>query len=210
MSFLGSKKSKGYGKWFVGNPASVGAAGASLLLLVYSLFCAHTRLADDAKSAKNGGACRFRHLKPQLHHYTFSFPRARVHHDTHTTCRTRFLNSGSVSAVCTRTSNYSILSPKHNHTYTFGFLYSLPSWSDLLSSRSAERCGNPIPHSPSLKWTPSGSQRLFGENPLPTLENTTALTDRPHKSCPHPPVCDDESNRALIEGDDEPVAGTSV
>jgi len=41
-------------KWFAGNLASGGAAGASSLLFVYSLDYARTRLANDAKSAKKG------------------------------------------------------------------------------------------------------------------------------------------------------------
>jgi len=42
----------GYWKWFAGNLASGGMAGASSLLFVYSLDYARTRLANDAKSAK--------------------------------------------------------------------------------------------------------------------------------------------------------------
>jgi len=53
-SLFGFKKSEGYGKWFAGNLASGGAAGASSLLFVYSLDYARTRLANDAKSAKGG------------------------------------------------------------------------------------------------------------------------------------------------------------
>ncbi|MQL25311.1 hypothetical protein EI011_24805, partial [Escherichia coli] len=45
----------GYWKWFAGNLASGGAAGASSLLFVYSLDYARTRLANDAKAAKKGG-----------------------------------------------------------------------------------------------------------------------------------------------------------
>ncbi|KAF8445887.1 mitochondrial carrier domain-containing protein [Boletus edulis BED1] len=55
-SLFGFKKSDGYWKWFGGNVASGGAAGASSLLFVYSLDYARTRLANDAKSAKGGGA----------------------------------------------------------------------------------------------------------------------------------------------------------
>ncbi|GAB2262967.1 hypothetical protein Droror1_Dr00003964 [Drosera rotundifolia] len=52
---FGYKKDKdGYWKWFAGNLASGGAAGASSLLFVYSLDYARTRLANDAKSAKGG------------------------------------------------------------------------------------------------------------------------------------------------------------
>lgn len=42
--------------------ASGGAAGASSLLFVYSLDYARTRLANDAKSAKGGGARQFNGL----------------------------------------------------------------------------------------------------------------------------------------------------
>lgn len=53
------KKDKdGYWKWFAGNLASGGAAGASSLLFVYSLDFARTRLANDAKSVKKGGGER--------------------------------------------------------------------------------------------------------------------------------------------------------
>jgi len=48
----------GYWKWFAGNLASGGAAGASSLLFVYSLDYARTRLANDAKHSKKGGAER--------------------------------------------------------------------------------------------------------------------------------------------------------
>lgn len=53
------KKDKdGYWKWFAGNLASGGAAGASSLFFVYSLDYARTRLANDAKSSKKGGGER--------------------------------------------------------------------------------------------------------------------------------------------------------
>jgi len=56
---FGFKKERdGYWKWFAGNLASGGAAGASSLLFVYSLDYARTRLANDAKSAKKGGGDR--------------------------------------------------------------------------------------------------------------------------------------------------------
>ncbi|KAL2642059.1 hypothetical protein R1flu_009646 [Riccia fluitans] len=56
---FGYRKDKdGYWKWFAGNLASGGAAGASSLLFVYSLDYARTRLANDAKSAKKGGGDR--------------------------------------------------------------------------------------------------------------------------------------------------------
>jgi len=50
-----SKEKHGYWKWFGGNLASGGAAGASSLVFVYSLDYARTRLANDAKAAKKGG-----------------------------------------------------------------------------------------------------------------------------------------------------------
>uniref|UniRef100_A0A0W0F5M0 P-loop containing nucleoside triphosphate hydrolase protein n=1 Tax=Moniliophthora roreri TaxID=221103 RepID=A0A0W0F5M0_MONRR len=61
-SLFGFKKQDGYWKWFAGNVASGGAAGASSLLFVYSLDYARTRLANDAKSAKGGGARQFNGL----------------------------------------------------------------------------------------------------------------------------------------------------
>jgi hypothetical protein len=48
------KDRDGYWKWFAGNLASGGAAGASSLLFVYSLDYARTRLANDAKAAIRG------------------------------------------------------------------------------------------------------------------------------------------------------------
>ncbi|TPX41200.1 hypothetical protein SeLEV6574_g06208 [Synchytrium endobioticum] len=48
----------GYWKWFAGNLASGGMAGASSLFFVYSLDYARTRLANDAKSSKKGGGER--------------------------------------------------------------------------------------------------------------------------------------------------------
>lgn len=56
------KKRDGYGKWFMGNLASGGAAGASSLLFVYSLDYARTRLSNDNKSAKKGGAKQYNGL----------------------------------------------------------------------------------------------------------------------------------------------------
>jgi len=53
-----NKDRDGYGKWFVGNLASGGAAGATSLLFVYSLDYARTRLANDNKASKKGGAER--------------------------------------------------------------------------------------------------------------------------------------------------------
>ncbi|KAG6912005.1 hypothetical protein DXG01_000253 [Tephrocybe rancida] len=61
-SLFGFKKNDGYWTWFAGNVASGGAAGASSLLFVYSLDYARTRLANDAKSAKGGGARQFNGL----------------------------------------------------------------------------------------------------------------------------------------------------
>jgi len=52
----------GYWKWFAGNLASGGAAGACSLLFVYSLDYARTRLANDNKSAKKGGERQFNGL----------------------------------------------------------------------------------------------------------------------------------------------------
>ncbi|KAJ3120063.1 ADP/ATP carrier protein [Nowakowskiella sp. JEL0407] len=62
-SMFGFKKEKdGYWKWFAGNLASGGAAGATSLLFVYSLDYARTRLANDNKSAKKGGERQFNGL----------------------------------------------------------------------------------------------------------------------------------------------------
>jgi solute carrier family 25 (adenine nucleotide translocator) protein 4/5/6/31 len=54
-----NKEKDGYWKWFAGNLASGGAAGAASLLFVYSLDYARTRLANDNKSAKKGGQRQF-------------------------------------------------------------------------------------------------------------------------------------------------------
>lgn len=56
------KKRDGYTKWFIGNLASGGLAGATSLLFVYSLDYARTRLANDSKSAKKGGQKQFNGL----------------------------------------------------------------------------------------------------------------------------------------------------
>ncbi|XP_010052091.2 ADP,ATP carrier protein 1, mitochondrial [Eucalyptus grandis] len=56
------KERDGYWKWFAGNLASGGAAGATSLLFVYSLDYARTRLANDAKVAKKGGERQFNGL----------------------------------------------------------------------------------------------------------------------------------------------------
>jgi solute carrier family 25 (adenine nucleotide translocator) protein 4/5/6/31 len=53
-----NKDKDGYWKWFAGNLASGGAAGAASLTMVYSLDYARTRLANDNKSAKKGGGER--------------------------------------------------------------------------------------------------------------------------------------------------------
>jgi len=58
-NLFGFKKERdGYAKWFAGNMASGGLAGATSLLFVYSLDYARTRLANDAKSSKKGGGER--------------------------------------------------------------------------------------------------------------------------------------------------------
>jgi len=53
-----NKDKDGYWKWFAGNLASGGLAGAASLTLVYSLDYARTRLANDNKAAKKGGGER--------------------------------------------------------------------------------------------------------------------------------------------------------
>lgn len=76
--FAFKKERDGYAKWMMGNLASGGvsiifrvklsmvnvlqAAGATSLLFVYSLDYARTRLANDAKNAKTGGARQFNGL----------------------------------------------------------------------------------------------------------------------------------------------------
>merc|ERR1739848_838734 len=60
---FGFKKERdGYAWWMAGNLASGGAAGATSMLFVYSLDYARTRLANDAKHAKSGGARQFNGL----------------------------------------------------------------------------------------------------------------------------------------------------
>jgi solute carrier family 25 (adenine nucleotide translocator) protein 4/5/6/31 len=54
-----SKDKDGYWKWFAGNLASGGAAGATSLFFVYSLDYTRTRLANDAKAAKKGAERQF-------------------------------------------------------------------------------------------------------------------------------------------------------
>jgi len=56
------QKRDGYWKWFGGNLASGGAAGACSLAFVYSLDYARTRLANDNKAAKKGGSRQFNGL----------------------------------------------------------------------------------------------------------------------------------------------------
>jgi len=55
---FGYNKDKEYWKWFGGNLASGGMAGALSLVFVYSLDYARTRLANDAKQSKKGGGDR--------------------------------------------------------------------------------------------------------------------------------------------------------
>jgi solute carrier family 25 (adenine nucleotide translocator) protein 4/5/6/31 len=57
-----NKDKDGYWKWFAGNLASGGAAGAASLTVVYSLDYARTRLANDNKAAKKGGERQFNGL----------------------------------------------------------------------------------------------------------------------------------------------------
>lgn len=57
-ALFGFKKDEGYWKWFAGNLASGGIAGALSLAFVYSFDYARTRLANDAKSAKGDGKGR--------------------------------------------------------------------------------------------------------------------------------------------------------
>lgn len=52
------KKENNYWRWFGGNLASGGLAGATSLLFVYSLDYARTKLANDAKSVSKGGGDR--------------------------------------------------------------------------------------------------------------------------------------------------------
>jgi len=53
-----SREKDGYWKWFGGNLASGGMAGALSRVFVYSLDYARTRLANDAKQSKKGGGER--------------------------------------------------------------------------------------------------------------------------------------------------------
>jgi solute carrier family 25 (adenine nucleotide translocator) protein 4/5/6/31 len=54
-----TKEKHGYGVWFLSNMASGGLAGALSLVFVYSLDYARTRLANDNKQSKKGGARQF-------------------------------------------------------------------------------------------------------------------------------------------------------
>ncbi|PHT48904.1 ADP,ATP carrier protein, mitochondrial [Capsicum baccatum] len=54
-----NKDRDGYWKWFSGNLASGGAAGAPSLFFVYSLDYARTRIENDAKDVKKGGERQF-------------------------------------------------------------------------------------------------------------------------------------------------------
>jgi solute carrier family 25 (adenine nucleotide translocator) protein 4/5/6/31 len=56
------REKDGYFKWFCGNMASGGLAGALSLCFVYSLDYARTRLANDNKAAKKGGERQFKGL----------------------------------------------------------------------------------------------------------------------------------------------------
>ncbi|XP_071719766.1 ADP,ATP carrier protein 1, mitochondrial-like [Rutidosis leptorrhynchoides] len=60
--FKFNKDRDGYWKWFAGNLGSGGAAGATSLLLTYSLDYARTRLTNDAKATKTGGERQFKGL----------------------------------------------------------------------------------------------------------------------------------------------------
>ena len=61
-ALFGFKKDDNYWKWFAGNLASGGLAGATSLAFVYSLDFARTRLANDAKSSKGDGQREFKGL----------------------------------------------------------------------------------------------------------------------------------------------------
>eukprot|EP00178_Gracilaria_changii_P013200 TRINITY_DN3724_c0_g2_i5.p1 TRINITY_DN3724_c0_g2~~TRINITY_DN3724_c0_g2_i5.p1 ORF type:complete len:339 (-),score=68.05 TRINITY_DN3724_c0_g2_i5:22-1008(-) len=61
-AMFNAKKEEGYGKWFVMNLASGGAAGAASLCFVYSLDYARTKLANDTKSSKKGGERQYKGL----------------------------------------------------------------------------------------------------------------------------------------------------
>ncbi|KAH9978470.1 hypothetical protein BJV74DRAFT_859380 [Russula compacta] len=65
----------------------------------------------------------------------------------------------------------------------------------------------PNPMLPSTKRTSSASQPSMGESPRPSLEDTTAVTERRRKSRPRLPVDDDEESDGA-QADDEPLMGT--
>jgi len=54
-----TKEKDGYGKWFMGNIASGGLAGAFSLVFVYSLDYARTRLGNDINQQAKGGSRQF-------------------------------------------------------------------------------------------------------------------------------------------------------
>ena len=60
--FNKKKDVDGYLPWFIGNLASGGLAGSCSLFFVYSLDYARTRLTNDLKNAKKGGAKEFNGL----------------------------------------------------------------------------------------------------------------------------------------------------
>jgi len=60
--FNQTREKDGYARYFISNMASGGLAGASSLIFVYPLDYARTRLANDNKSSKTGGARQFNGL----------------------------------------------------------------------------------------------------------------------------------------------------
>jgi solute carrier family 25 (adenine nucleotide translocator) protein 4/5/6/31 len=62
VKFGYTKEKHGYATWFLSNMASGGLAGALSLVFVYSLDYARTRLANDNKQSKKGGARQFNGL----------------------------------------------------------------------------------------------------------------------------------------------------
>jgi len=60
--FFRDRKKYGYAQYFMGNIMSGGVAGGVSLCFVYSLDYARTRLSNDNKSAKHGGAKQFNGL----------------------------------------------------------------------------------------------------------------------------------------------------
>lgn len=57
-----NKEKDGYAKWLGGNLASGGMAGATSLVFVYSLDYARTKLTNDNKNSKKGGAKQYNGL----------------------------------------------------------------------------------------------------------------------------------------------------